>query len=327
MRYIMTDTDCVNFFRLRLTDFDQIVAEARNVEMSVTQLDSGPFESDAIKFKCRDVLASATTANRRLRMQGSAQALIFLMVDCPLHRAMWNGQVIRRNQLVFANPGGNFDFVTPPGVEVVCISLIGDAYKSFVQEGGADLAEKLRDSKHPVSCNPVIFAQFRDWIAALFQQFARKPAIDERTASHIEQEITRRLAACVVKPLSSKWGKRPSALRKEAVKRLEDHLAMDMAASHSVSDLCRMAKVSRRTLEYACEEFFGTSPKKFVKAQRLNAVRQDLIYADGRTSRVADIARARGFSHMGQFAMDYKRFFGELPSRSLRRNRSVAEFT
>ena len=36
---------------------------------------------------------------------------------------------------------------------------------------------------------------------------------------------------------------------------------------------------------------------------------------------VADTANARGFWHMGQFAADYRRMFGKLPSETLARGR------
>ncbi|RLD37204.1 MAG: AraC family transcriptional regulator, partial [Bacteroidetes bacterium] len=39
-------------------------------------------------------------------------------------------------------------------------------------------------------------------------------------------------------------------------------------------------------------------------------------------SSIANIARASGFWHMGQFYKDYKKFFGELPSDTLKNNLS-----
>jgi len=36
---------------------------------------------------------------------------------------------------------------------------------------------------------------------------------------------------------------------------------------------------------------------------------------------VADVANRHGFWHMGQFAKDYRKTFGELPSETLKRSR------
>jgi AraC family ethanolamine operon transcriptional activator len=37
----------------------------------------------------------------------------------------------------------------------------------------------------------------------------------------------------------------------------------------------------------------------------------------GASSRIADVANRWGFWHMGQFAADYRRQFGELPSETV----------
>lgn len=55
----------------------------------------------------------------------------------------------------------------------------------------------------------------------------------------------------------------------------------------------------------------------FLKTCRLNAVRRALKAADSRTETVAAVAVCWGFTHPGEFAADYRRLFGELPSETL----------
>ena len=89
-----------------------------------------------------------------------------------------------------------------------------------------------------------------------------------------------------------------------------------------VSDLCRRTGVGERTLRYAFAENWGISPKAYLQSRRLNAVRRAL--RDGRAdSVIADIANDHEFWHMGQFAADYQRMFGELPSVTLKRERDT----
>jgi AraC family ethanolamine operon transcriptional activator len=59
------------------------------------------------------------------------------------------------------------------------------------------------------------------------------------------------------------------------------------------------------------------SPHAYLKAQRLNRVREDLKSALGDAGTVAAIAQRWGFWHTGNFAADYRRQFGELPSQTL----------
>jgi AraC family ethanolamine operon transcriptional activator len=88
----------------------------------------------------------------------------------------------------------------------------------------------------------------------------------------------------------------------------------------SIQELCSVANVSERTLEYAFRERFGQSPKAFTLTHRLNNVRKMLRHADPDADRIHEIAGLHGFFHTGQFASDYNRLFGELPSETLRRS-------
>jgi transcriptional regulator GlxA family with amidase domain len=84
-----------------------------------------------------------------------------------------------------------------------------------------------------------------------------------------------------------------------------------------VRDISAAAGVSTRTLEYLFMRVHAVTPMAFVKHQRLIAANRLLQHADPSSTTVARIARSCGFTHMGQFAMDYKRSFGELPSATL----------
>ena len=67
----------------------------------------------------------------------------------------------------------------------------------------------------------------------------------------------------------------------------------------SVRELCSIAHVSERTLEYAFRERFGQSPKTFTLTHRLNNVRKMLTQAAPDIDRINEIARRHGFFHMG----------------------------
>jgi transcriptional regulator GlxA family with amidase domain len=87
----------------------------------------------------------------------------------------------------------------------------------------------------------------------------------------------------------------------------------------SVRELCAATGVAFRTLSRAFRERFDVSPKTYLKQARLTGVRSDLIEGSAST-KIADVANDWGFWHMGQFARDYRKFFGELPSETLRRS-------
>jgi transcriptional regulator GlxA family with amidase domain len=86
-----------------------------------------------------------------------------------------------------------------------------------------------------------------------------------------------------------------------------------------VTDLCRVAAVSERTLEYAFKEITGLTPVTYLTRLRLHRVRQALLAAAAGSTTVSTEAANWGFWHFGEFSRAYRECFGELPSETLRR--------
>lgn len=84
----------------------------------------------------------------------------------------------------------------------------------------------------------------------------------------------------------------------------------------TVTQLCEVTSVSRRTLQYSFESILGISPIQYLRTSRLNGVRRSLVQAANGQA-VSDIAAQWGFWHLSQFAKDYKQLFGEQPSQTL----------
>jgi len=101
-------------------------------------------------------------------------------------------------------------------------------------------------------------------------------------------------------------------------KKIEEvmHLALD--SPMKVNELSQATGVSERTLLRLFHERFGISPKAYLCRIRLNGVRHNLKRSLPGKVKISDIANAWGFWHMGQFAADYKKLFGELPSATLK---------
>ncbi|MFT7683770.1 MAG: AraC family ethanolamine operon transcriptional activator [Moritella dasanensis] len=81
----------------------------------------------------------------------------------------------------------------------------------------------------------------------------------------------------------------------------------------TISELCGIANVSRRTLQYSFESILGISPQRFIRLTRLNRIRRELSKPH-QTKPIVDIALDYGFYHPGGFSQDYKLLFGESPS-------------
>lgn len=86
----------------------------------------------------------------------------------------------------------------------------------------------------------------------------------------------------------------------------------------SATELCKQAGCSQRTLEIGFKKRFGVTPKKYIKCLRLAQVHKGLQDFDALGfESIIELAGVNGFWHMGQFAADYRRIYGQLPSETL----------
>jgi AraC family ethanolamine operon transcriptional activator len=109
-----------------------------------------------------------------------------------------------------------------------------------------------------------------------------------------------------------------SPRRFNLVKQTEEYMRMHLEAPLTLMSLCKALHTSERPLTYGFQEVFGVSPMAYLKALRLQAVRDQLQRADPGITAIADIANRFGFQSLGHFSRDYKTMFGELPSETLK---------
>ena len=91
----------------------------------------------------------------------------------------------------------------------------------------------------------------------------------------------------------------------------------------SVRELCIATGVPARSLSRGFQERFGLGPKAYMNQLRLSRVRNSLI-RDPFAAKISDLANQHGFWHLGQFAQDYRKLFGELPSKTAQSASSYA---
>ena len=106
------------------------------------------------------------------------------------------------------------------------------------------------------------------------------------------------------------------AVIQEAVDYIDDHLA-ERITMESLSDALHM---SIRSIQQGFRAELGMSPTTYIRERRLERVHEELtdaIPSDGVT--VTAVAERWGFHHLGTFAVEYRKRWGEPPSQTLRR--------
>ena len=101
-------------------------------------------------------------------------------------------------------------------------------------------------------------------------------------------------------------------------------LALDYIETHldrplTLDDLVSVTGVPGRTLLKHFSDHHGVSPMRYWRDRRFVRVREALLRTRDNAS-VTDVAMAWGFYHLGRFAAEYARRFGESPSETRRRS-------
>jgi len=107
---------------------------------------------------------------------------------------------------------------------------------------------------------------------------------------------------------------------RHVVRETLDYLEAHLSERIMMADIAKNVHMSVRAIQQGFRDELGTTPMLYLRDRRLERAREDLadiIPSDGVT--VTDVAARWGFSHLGNFAVLYKKRWGESPSETLRR--------
>jgi AraC-like DNA-binding protein len=180
------------------------------------------------------------------------------------------------------------------------------------------LGRPLRFS--PFGCNNSV-AQ-RRWISLLQMLLAYAgpalPEAGEAIVHNLEETVLLHLLLEHEHSYSEVLRRPGQSVAPRHVKRAEEFMRANAQHALTLEQIAQAAGCSIRSLSEGFHKARGTTPMNFLRQVRLEAVRRDLQQGGGRST-VAEVAMRWGFSHLGRFATDYRRCFGELPSDTLRR--------
>jgi transcriptional regulator GlxA family with amidase domain len=162
------------------------------------------------------------------------------------------------------------------------------------------------------------------WGKRLVDAAARRPdrfaeTAQERNAARNELLESLLATLRVADELRSTRSDRTRKTQSHIVRIAEDYAMSQYGDRLYVTDLCKVAAVSERKLEYAFKEVMGLTPVAYLTRLRLHRVRQALLAARPGSTTVSAEALNWGFWHLGEFSRAYRDCFGELPSVTLRR--------
>ena len=102
------------------------------------------------------------------------------------------------------------------------------------------------------------------------------------------------------------------------------YLLQHYAEMVRMGEVCRELGVGLRTLQRCFREYFQISPFGYLKLLRHDQAHRELLAGHPATHRVADVATRHGFTHLGRFAVEFRKLFGELPRETLKRRPTLS---
>jgi len=168
-----------------------------------------------------------------------------------------------------------------------------------------------------VTCAPAKIALLREKLRglALYAKAENTCLAERNVLRELEYDVPSLFVDALLGSRSSR-NYVTSRQRDLAIERAKNFISQNSAEPLTVQDVCQAAAVSERTLRYAFLEHLKVTPKAYLKVIRLNGVRRELKNAEPDVP-VNQVAMRWGFWHMSQFAVDYRKHFGELPSQTL----------
>ena len=291
------------------SDFDELTDAIRGWQLELFKLDSNPFEGRFFQLMDSDFILTRAYFSSCMKAEGAPPVGFrsFVVPVDPRLEMIWRGQRISGSDLLVFPTGSELHALSDRNFNVYTLSVFDEALFNTASRLGVPGLETVFDKREVIHCRPSKMAKTRRMLSYL----------EEFPAQH--SFASNQILTALVHLLASGGNGNVSPLTKTRRQRIvmdsETLITQYSEDSMTVQRLCKHTGVSKRTLEYAFNEQIGVTPKQFISSIRLNSVRK--LLRSGAVHKVVDAANAWGFWHMGQFARDYRKLFGELPSATL----------
>jgi len=295
------------------------------LDLDAVQLQSMPLRVRRVMIRLDSAAVVFHSTNLRVRTRTSVRkGFIAYVTFGPQAHGTANGLPVRPGLMLAAESETENTFVADGGWESITFLLPP-------QDILAHLTARQRESEFhiprgavPLQVDTESVRRLFDWGKLLVDTALQQPAhFGEQTKERVaaQNELLEMLLATlrIADDFESTRSDRTRQAQGLIVKTAEDYAMAQPGDRLYVTDLCRVAAVSERTLEYAFKEIMGLTPVTYLTRLRLHRVRQALLAASQGSTTVTTEALNWGFWHFGEFSRAYKECFGEMPSETLRR--------
>jgi AraC-like DNA-binding protein len=226
-----------------------------------------------------------------------------------------NGRTLRVTQSGILQPANEADLVIEPGANLLFIGFNRGQFLSALTHFWGCIPENIASRERLTTLSPNHRNRVIEKASVFDDLLDKRPGRSNQLCRLMEDE----LLEAVLK--TARADPQPSSRpeRHRLAIAAESTLRADLSAVVSIAELCTVLGTSERLLHKGFSEWFGVSPTAYVKTLRLQSIRQQLERSSTNTESITGIASSWGITHMSRFSGEYREFFGEYPSSTLRR--------
>lgn len=280
------------------------------------QMGPGQYHGEVRRLCLGDVKVTRETINVAVEQRTSPPAGRSVFVQSLRQTAEWrmNAEAIKPESSCFIAGGDEFHAAMPAGCDIVFVEYDDPN----AQTGGP--------GAQPVSAVATGMETYAiaSWLLSLLMVFPESGCDLHEMAAFLPGMITDRLS--YLRGLRREPRKNASASQTDWVvfRLVRDHFDGAGRDPLSVADICRQIDLPEQVVRQAFINTVGRGPGSWMRDQRLNGARRDLLDRDDRAS-VSEVAVRWGFWHLGRFSRYYSDLFGELPSQTVPRSAAGPE--
>lgn len=309
------------FIKMRFDDFDAFSELAQGWDLHFDQLDRGAFEGELWQCGVEGAQIARVRFNRKLEQRGAAPVGMRTFV-IPSYEEIdlnWRRYDVGGDDLLVNPYNGDYHSVSNAGFDMFTISMTNELLEKAARACEVGGVLRRLQSCEVIRLTSGVSNYLRVACHTFFKRLRSNP--DLFSQGRMDEALLVEFPRLIVQAIAESTGLQSSVPklreRTRALRRAR-HAVEELAhIPITVARLCEISGMSERSLQYAFRDKFGISPKAYLQSYRLNRVRKKLRMADPASAMIADLANELGFWHMGQFAKQYRRQFGELPSVTL----------
>jgi AraC-like DNA-binding protein len=317
----------------RYDEFDEFSEAIHGWDLDFRPLQAGSPRAGVLQFGSPDLLVSRLTLSQRVEQRGSAppDMLSLGLIGTGLDTASTSDGALDADALWCFSPGSEFGAVSPAEFSCCTLSLSPGLVDEVADHCELSEARTVLGSTQIItSRRPGAADAIRQRLLALVGEAGGSGmaglglnwGLGAERVHELEFSLVQQILEALV-VLQTAARPMTTHRRRLVLGRAIDWLDANPYQPVTVRQLAQACGAGVRTLEYAFHDYFGLTPKAYLTLRRLTGVHRELKGAPAGSTRVGVVANNWGFWHLGQFARDYQRFFGELPSVTLGKNMGV----